>query len=41
MSELFYGCSNLIEVDLSKLDISSVVDIHNMFYGCTNLELID
>ena len=35
---LFENCEYLKEVDLSKLDISKVVNMKRMFYGCTSLE---
>ena len=37
---MFYGLTNLIEVDLSDFDASEVTNMNGMFYGCTNLEKI-
>ena len=41
MGSMFSGCSNLIELDLSLFDTSSVSDMHDMFNGCSQLKLID
>ena len=41
IQNLFYGCSKLTSVDLSKFDISQVTDISSMFSGCFNLENIN
>ena len=38
MSELFKGCTNLIEVDLSKLDASNLEDLDSAFEDCPNLK---
>ena len=48
--DLFYGCSSLIEVNLTNWDLSNCqdrsqpyynhTDLTDMFYGCTNLENI-
>ena len=35
---MFYGQTNLIEVDLSNFDASKVTSMGGMFNGCTNLE---
>ena len=34
---LFYNCTNLTSVDLSKLSIKSNYKMKQMFYGCSNL----
>ena len=41
MSEMFTGCINLTEIDLSMFNTTAVIDMHNLFYGCSNLKLID
>ena len=38
MFELFKNCNNLIEVDLSHLDSSQLVDLNSTFENCENLE---
>lgn len=37
----FYDCTNLTSVDLSKLDMSGVINTANMFYNCTSLKSLD
>ena len=37
---MFRGMTNIVEIDLSKLDISGVTNMSEMFYGCSNLENI-
>lgn len=37
----FNGCSNLTDMDLSKLDVSNVTTMNSMFYGCFNLPNAD
>ncbi len=34
---LFYGCSGLVELDLSELDTTSATDMTDMFWGCSSL----
>ena len=41
MSNLFYGCSTLTSLDLSKFTTSQVIDMNNMFYDCSNLKYIN
>ena len=41
MSNLFYGCSRLISVDVEGFDTSQVTDMHGMFYDCTSLTALD
>ena len=36
-SRMFYLCTDIISLDLSNLDTSSVTDMSNMFYSCTSL----
>lgn len=40
-SNLFLGCSNLVQVDMSNWDTSSVTNMNYMFYGCSGLESLD
>lgn len=35
---MFYGCSNLISIDLSKKDFTNVTDIQGMFYNNSKLQ---
>ena len=35
--EMFRGCSNITEIDLSNFDTSSVESMGYMFYGCSSL----
>lgn len=37
----FYDCSNLISVDLQKLDTSNVKKMNYMFSGCSSLRTLD
>ena len=34
---MFYNCSDITELDLSKLDTSQCTNMSNMFYGCKSL----
>ena len=36
-SNMFYGCQNIINIDLSSFDSSSVTNMSNMFKDCNNL----
>ena len=38
---MFYGCSSLININLSKFNSSNVTNMGYMFYGCASLENID
>lgn len=38
-SRMFYGCRDLENVDISKLNTSNVTDMNNMFYACYAEEL--
>ena len=40
-SFLFYGCENIIEIDLSSLDTKYVTNIQDLFCRCSNLKNID
>lgn len=40
-SNLFEGCENLVSVDLSGFDTSSVTDMYGMFSGCGSLTTLD
>ena len=37
---MFYGCSNIIEADLSKADLSEVKNMNDMFNYCINLKSV-
>ena len=37
---MFYGLSNIIEIDLTNLDLSQVTVMNSMFKDCNNLEYI-
>ena len=41
MNGMFYGCTNLTNLDLSDFDTSSVTNMNDMFYFCTNLTNLD
>jgi len=41
MSDMFDGCSNLSELDLSNWDTSNVTDMNHMFQNCSNLTWLD
>ena len=41
MSSLFYGCSALKSIDLSKFNTELVTDMSSMFYNCTKLAEIN
>ena len=41
MGRLFFNCTNLTSIDLSKFDTSKTTDMYNMFYGCSSLKSID
>ena len=38
---LFGGLSSAASMDLSGLDVSSVIDMYGMFYGCSSLASLD
>ncbi|MBD5528071.1 MAG: BspA family leucine-rich repeat surface protein [Lachnospiraceae bacterium] len=40
-SYLFYGCSNMVSVNLENFDTSNVTDMHRMFSGCSGLTSLD
>ena len=37
MSEMFFGCASLTEIDLQNLNTAKVTDMSSMFAGCTGL----
>lgn len=39
--EMFSGCSNLTEIDMSEFDTSHVTNMHGMFQGCQQLKSLD
>ena len=41
ITSMFQGCTNLISVDLSYFDTSSIEDMSLLFYGCTELRAIN
>ena len=40
-SFMFFGCNNLIDIDLSSFDTQNVTNIGGMFYNCNNLKRIN
>ena len=40
-SGMFYGCSNITEIDLSNFDTSKVTDMSSMFSCCSQLTSLD
>ena len=40
-SEMFYGCSNMVSINLSGLDTSKVTSMGSMFSGCSSLSSLD
>ena len=41
MSNMFYGCDALIEIDMSNWLLNSVTNMHNMFDGCNKIKAIN
>ena len=41
ISELFTGCSSLVNLDISGLDTSETEDMSGLFYGCKSVEILD
>ena len=41
MSNIFYGCSSLTNIDLSSFNASSVTNMSNMFKNCSSLTSVD
>ena len=39
-SNMFNGMSNIVEIDLSNFDFSTIIDMENMFIDCINLKKI-
>lgn len=40
-SYLFYGCGNMLSVDLSRFDTGQLINTEGMFSGCGNLTSLD
>ena len=40
-SYMFYGCDNIIGIDLSSFDTKNIINMKNMFMFCINLKSID
>ena len=41
MNNMFYACTNLISVDISKIKTKDVINIDSMFYNCSSLTSVD
>ena len=41
MSSMFYGCSDLKELNLSSFNTSAVTDMSSMFYSCSGLRALN
>ena len=41
MSNMFWGCSGLVTLDISLFDTSNVTTMREMFYGCSGLTELD
>ena len=41
MSNMFYNCSSLKELDLSKFNTDNVTNMRSMFYNCSSLTILD
>ena len=41
INSMFYGCSSLVDIDLSNFDTLNVTDMSYMFYGCSSLVNLD
>ena len=41
LKNMFYNCSSLTSIDISKLDTSNVNEITSMFFGCSSLTSLD
>ena len=41
MSEMFYNCSSLTSLDVSKFNTDKVTDMSGMFWGCKKLTSLD
>ena len=40
-SYMFYGCSTIEEIDLSKFDFSGVTNMSHMFHNCRGLRIVN
>jgi len=41
MRQMFSGCKNLENIDISSFEAKNVIDMNSMFYLCTNIINID
>ena len=41
MSCMFYDCSSLTSLDVTKFNTTNVTDMNNMFFGCSSLTSLD
>ena len=41
MSYMFYYCSSLEHLNLSKLNTDNVIEMNHMFFKCTSLKSLD
>ena len=41
MSNMFYACTSLINLDISNFNTQNVTDMGGMFNGCESLNTID
>ena len=41
MSDMFFGCSSLTNLDLSSFNTPKVTNLNGMFYGCSSLKSLD
>ena len=41
MGYMFWGCTNLKEIDLTNFDTKDVADMNRMFDGCSSVETLD
>ena len=41
LSQLFYNCNELSQLDVSRIDVSQTTTMSNMFNGCSNLTQLD
>ena len=39
--QMFSGCNNLMDVNLTTLDVSEIMDFGQMFYNCATLQTLD